>query len=182
MLKTLRVATAIVIAAIHFVAFYYVPVNLASLVARVAPPQVAEAVSWLTPQIIPRTLPLIGLIVTVLTPAVILLKNTKAYGPLTTLTGLAFTAYVYTALQGGFITITVPKIPPIGLEATITMAATALMYLFLLPPTLTIVKGILITVEAVSRVKALKGSLKPSTTPANTKANSYSNRLIRNES
>ena len=33
------------------------------------------------------------------------------------------------------------------------MAATALMYLFLLPPTLTIVKGILETVKALSKVK-----------------------------
>lgn len=117
------------------------------------PLQIAETLNQIIPQLIPLTLPLIGLAVTVLAPVAVILKGTKAYGPLTILLGLTLTAYVYTMLQGGSITITTPTLPPLHLQAAVGITMHTLMYLFLLPPILTVIKGVLITVQSVRKTE-----------------------------
>ncbi len=147
-----RIVLGVILGALAFLIFYYVPANflgLASDVLRMEiPPQAADVLSSL----VDPALPLVGL---ALAPAIFLcalFRGTKAYGPLTIALSLLFAAYVYLFFHGGAISVAVPVGSIAGdllmeLSLSIRVEMAMLMALFLIPPILGVAKGALLMLK-----------------------------------
>ncbi|MEN3052359.1 MAG: hypothetical protein ABC606_00980 [Candidatus Methanosuratincola petrocarbonis] len=147
-----RLILGVLLGALGFLVFYYVPANflrLASDVLRMEiPPQAAGVLSSL----VDPALPLVGL---ALAPAIFLcalFRGTKAYGPLTVALSLLFAAYVFLWFHGGAISLALPIDPigggvPMELSLSIRVEMAMLMALFLIPPMLGVAKGVLLMLE-----------------------------------
>ena len=97
--------------------------------------------------------PTLGLFIVMLVFAWVLLRGTKVEGLLTILNGLAFAAYVYALFQGGTI-----QLEAVGKafgtsDATLNLSldATTVMLAFLVPPFLTIARGVALIVRRHSQ-------------------------------
>jgi len=141
---TIRVVSGAVLSALTFVVFYYVPANLASLVSGHLPSSIAPAASNLASALVGSTLPVIGLVLTVLVFLGIVLRGSRPYGMILILTGLLFAAYTYVVMQGGTIGITLSGSLPHGASGNIAIDVSLLMLLLLIPSLLTIFKGALL--------------------------------------
>ena len=150
----LRVVIGIIAAAITFFVFYYLPTNLLSLISQFLPAQVLPPSSTLDPllsSIMDPTLPMIGLVLTVLVFLEYLLRGSKAYGTILILTALSLIAYLYLLFNGGTITITLPASLLMGTSVDIALDLTFMMILLMLPSILNIIKGmVLITWKSSS--------------------------------
>jgi hypothetical protein len=140
----IRVILGVVLAALTFLVFYYVPANLASIVSGHVPSNSAASASSVTSSLIGSTLPIIGLVLSVLVFLDVVLRGSSAYGVTLILTGLLFAAYTYTALHGGTIGITLPGNLTQGATGDITIDVGLLMLVLLIPSLLTVVKGVLL--------------------------------------
>ncbi len=141
----LRAVLAVIFGAIAFVIFYYVPSSLGSYITRFAGSNGGSSASSIVGALINPVLPIIGLAVALLVFIGTLLRGTKAYGPVLIFLGLVLVAYVYTAFQGGTINLTIPKGVGYSASGNIAIDFTLLMYLFLLAPILTLLKGVVLT-------------------------------------
>lgn len=143
----LRVVLAVVIGGLAFVLFYYVPSHLLDLIDRFLPPGSQSVVSGIVSNLISPTLPTIGLALSAFVFLGIILRGTKVYGPILVLNGLSFLAYIYTALHGGTVGLTLPSDLLQGVSGGVTVDLSTLMLIMLLPSLLTIVKGAVLTVS-----------------------------------
>jgi hypothetical protein len=131
-----RLATAVVGAAVSFLLLYYLPANISTVV-----PQGASA---LASPLFPPVLPPLGLAITALVFLGFLLRGTGAYGFILLLLGLLFIAYVYILFGGGTIYLQIPSSAAYGASGTVAVNASTLMYILLVAPILTVVKGVFI--------------------------------------
>ncbi|MDG7012817.1 MAG: hypothetical protein JRN46_01150 [Nitrososphaerota archaeon] len=141
----LRAVLAAVFGAIALVVFYYVPASLGTLASRLVGPADTPAVSSLVASLVGPTLPALGVAVAVLVFVCFFLRGTKAYGPVLVVLGLALLAYVYVLFHGGTVYATVPTLSQYSAAGSVAISMAALMYLFMLPPLLTVVKGAVLT-------------------------------------
>lgn len=132
-----------VFAALTAVIFYYVPANLGSYLKQLAGASAAESV---VNALISPDLAMIGLAAAALVFLGVFLRGTKAYGPILVVSGLVFLAYVYVAFQGGTIGLTVPQGIQYSPTGSVSIGVSGLMYLSMLGPLLTVVKGLVLTV------------------------------------
>jgi len=140
----LRIVVGIIAAAITFFVLYYLPANLLSILSQFVPAQALPDPSILNPllsSLVNPSLPMIGLLLTVLVFLECLFRGSKAYGPILMLTGLGFIAYLYLLFQGGTLSMTVPPSLLMGISAGVALDLTTIMLLFMLPAILTIIKG-----------------------------------------
>ncbi len=156
---------AVIGGGLSFALFYYLPANLGSIASPALPAEMREPVSSILSQLMPAQATQIGLLIAVVVFIAALLRGSKAYGPLVAIDGILFAAYFYTLFQGGIITIkaSLPAIiAPGTAEGMVSLDITNILYFFLIPPLLTIVKGLLIT------MKDLKASPKEAPAPVKT--------------
>jgi hypothetical protein len=149
----LRVIVSIIAAAIMFFVLYYLPANLLSFLSQFVPAQALPPPSTLNPllsSIIDPTLPMIGLLLTVLVFLEYLLRGSKAYGPILILTSLSFIAYLYLFFNGGTMIITLPANLLMGISVDIALDLTVIMLLLMLPSILNIIKGIVLMTKKSS--------------------------------
>ena len=140
----LRAITAIIVAGITFFLLYYLPANFLNILGQFVPAQALPDPSILNPllsSLVNPSLPMIGLLLTILVFLECLLRGSKAYGPLLILTGLSFIAYLYLLFHGGTITITLPASLLMGISAGVAVDLTTIMLLLMLPSILNIIKG-----------------------------------------
>ncbi len=142
----LRLALAILLGGLAFVLFYFLPASASSLLGNSLSTAGIPGASGVVSSLINPSLPLIGLAAALFVFLGVLLRGTRIYGPIVIVTGLVFAAYVYTAFQGGTISLTLPPGLQGNASGTIAINASTLMYLFLLGPVLTILKGVVLTV------------------------------------
>jgi len=147
-----RLALGVILGALGFLVFYYVPANFLGIASDLAgveiPPQAAGTLSSL----INPALPLVGL---ALAPAIFLcalFRGTRAYGPLTIALSLLFAAYVFLFFHGGAISLAVPVDQfvgglPMEVSLSIRVDMAMLMALFLIPPALGVAKGLLLIMK-----------------------------------
>lgn len=141
----LRLVLAAVFGGLAFIVFYYIPSALGAFLAQAAGSGGSSASNIASALINPQ-LPTLGLAIAVLVFLGVMLMGTKAYGPALIVIGLAFVAYVYTVFQGGIINLTVPKGVQYSASGNVAIDVALLMYLFMLGPILTILKGVVIVV------------------------------------
>ncbi|MDG6937492.1 MAG: hypothetical protein JRM97_08230 [Nitrososphaerota archaeon] len=110
--------------------------------------------SALAASLVSPSLPLVGLAVAALVFLGVLLRGTKAYGPVLVALGVALLAYVYVAFHGGTIDVSIPRVQQYSVSGSVALGLASLMYLFMAPAVLTLVKGAVLTV------------MKPDGTPA----------------
>lgn len=127
-----------------FLFFYVIPANLTDLVSLAVPSQ-AEALKGIVSALVNPVLPLIGLFLTVIVFLEILLKDTRAYGPLLILSGSGFIAYILVAMHGGIIKLAIPPDLLMGVSLNLIVDLMLLMLIMLLPSALTVLKGLIIT-------------------------------------
>ncbi|MDG6988623.1 MAG: hypothetical protein JRN21_04780 [Nitrososphaerota archaeon] len=139
-----RAVLAVVFGGLAFLVFYYLPVSAAGLVKQVAGPANASVASVVNGLVSPD-LPAIGAAVAALVFLGVFLRGTKAYGPILIAAGAAFLAYFYVALQGGTITLALPQGIQYSASGNISIGVADLMYLLMVAPALTIVKGAVLT-------------------------------------
>lgn len=143
----LRVVLGAIAALVTFVVFYYVPANLpgfASALLGSGSSTAGETVSGFLKSLINPNLPTVGLLLTVFVFIGVVIRGTRAYGAVVIVDGLLFAVYVYLAFQGGTISISLPSGLPSSAAGTVAIGASTLMYIFLIAPLLTMVKGSLI--------------------------------------
>jgi hypothetical protein len=141
----LRAALAVVSGAVAFVLFYYVPTSIGGFASGLAGAANASTVASLAGSLVSPDLPVLGVAVAALVFVGVFLRGTKAYGPVLVVLGLALLAYVYVLFHGGTIEVTVPSLSQYSASGSVAVSVAALMYLFMLPPALTLVKGAVIT-------------------------------------
>jgi len=140
----IRVVSGAVLAGLTFLVFYYVPANLSSLLSPYLPSSYAAAVSSVAAALIGSTLPILGLVLTVLVFLEVVLRGSRPYGIILILTGLLFAAYTYTIMQGGTIAIKLSGNLPQGASGNIDVGVSLMMLVLLIPSLLTVVKGALL--------------------------------------
>jgi hypothetical protein len=131
-------------AALAFAAFYLLPSLLSSLLSLAIPP---EAASEVASSLIYPVLPFVGLLIAVLVFLVILTRGTKIYGPVLILYGFSSIAYIYLALHAGTIQLAIPASTFAETSANVTVNLTALLLILLVTPILTVLKGLLVTLQ-----------------------------------
>ena len=87
----------------------------------------------------------IGLAAAALVFLAVLLRGSKAYGPILMVLGVVFLAYVYEAFHGGTVALAIPKVQA-SVSGNVAIGVSGLMYMFMLAPLLTVVKGLVLTV------------------------------------
>ena len=86
-----------------------------------------------------------GLVVAALVFLGILLRGSRVYGPVLVVLGGALLAYVYVMFHGGTIDIAIPQVQQYSISGSVAIGLAALMYLFMVPALLTLVKGVVLT-------------------------------------
>ncbi len=141
----LRVVLSVIFGAVAFALFYYVPASLGPLAANLAGPANASAATALANSLVSPTLPMVGIAVAALVFVGFFLRGTKAYGPVLVVLGLALLAYVYVLFHGGTTDASIPALSQYSASGTVSIVLANLMYLFMLPPLLTVAKGVVLT-------------------------------------
>jgi hypothetical protein len=139
----LRVISGAALAALVFLAFYYLPANLSALVSGSLTPSSAAAVSSVATAIVGST-PIIGLVLAVLVFLGALLRGSKVYGVVLIVIGMLFATYTYLLLHGGLIGGTLPSDLSLGASGNFAIDVSLLMVVLLVPSILTVVKGTLL--------------------------------------
>jgi hypothetical protein len=141
----IRLALVALFGSLTFIVFYYLPTNILNFIKGALPSgSSAAAASGIVSSLIPSSLPYIGLGLTALVFLGVVLRGTKVYGVIQILCGAGFAAYVYVALQGGVVKLTIPPGLAQGTTGSLNLDLSLLMLLMLIPPILTIVKGALL--------------------------------------
>ena len=129
-----RLAVAILASAVSLLLFYYVPSNITQLVRA----------TGVSSSFVPPELPALGLAIAAFVFLGFLLRGTGAYGVILVLLGLLFAVYVYLFFGGGTVVIEVQPVSASGASGAIAVNASTLMYILLVAPLLTVVKGLFI--------------------------------------
>ncbi len=130
---------------------YYLPFNFLAILNLLgsnlpATFPVNELVN-LVQQAFPSFLAALGLIIVALTVLGSIFKKTMLEGFIVSVMGILDIIYVYIVFNGGTMNFIVPQNIVPDTTATISITLTMIMILFLVAPILTIIKGILLTLE-----------------------------------
>ena len=139
-----RGVLAVAFGGVAFILFYYLPVSAASLVSQVAGPAGAPLAPVVSGLVSPD-LPAIGAAVAALVFLGVFLRGTRAYGPILMAVGVAFLAYFYVALHGGTVTLAIPQGVGYSASGDVSIGVADLLYLLMVAPALTVVKGAVLT-------------------------------------
>lgn len=139
-----RGVLAVAFGGVAFLLFYYLPVSAASLVSQIAGPAGAPLAPVVSGLVSPD-LPAIGAAVAALVFLGVFLRGTKAYGPIVMAVGVAFLAYFYVALHGGTVTLAIPQGVGYSASGDVSIGVADLLYLLMVAPALTVVKGAVLT-------------------------------------
>ena len=142
----LRVVLAAVFAVLAALLFYYVPASIGSFAKSLGGASNASTVESVVNSLVSPNLPMIGLAAAAMVFVGVLLRGSRVYGPILVVTGAVFLAYVYVAFQGGTISLDIPQGQQLSLAGSVSIGLSGLMFLFMLAPLLTIVKGVVLTV------------------------------------
>lgn len=155
----LRIVIAIILGAIIFIMFYLIPSNpyfLLSLFKGSLPfsKEVFEILTSLASQAIDPNLPIVGALLTIIIPISTILSKTKVHGPLIMINNGLLVYFFYTLFRGGFITLSIPTNLPLGLSGWVKLELPFIIQIIILPFVLNIIKGVLITVESLAKLKS----------------------------
>lgn len=144
-----RAISGALLAAGAFLLFSFAPEQITEMIgelARNAPEGVGAALSGL----ISPALPIVGLALVPVIFLCALFRGTKAYGPLTIALSLLFAAYVLVGFHFGSVSLQMPG-PSLGeggpSSLSVAVDISGLMALFLIPPIIGLVKGVLLIVK-----------------------------------
>jgi hypothetical protein len=142
-----RVVEAVVFSMLAFVLLFYIPAIVPTGLSGFVNVSGKGIGSSVLSKIIQPTAPSLGLFIVLLVFGATLARGTAVYGPLLVLNGIAFLVYVYSFFQGGVVRVTAlgTAFGATGSTLSISLDAWALMAAFMLPPVLTIVKGLLLS-------------------------------------
>ena len=118
---------------------------MGTFAGELAGPANASVASALAASLVSAYLPLVGLAVAALVFLGVLLRGSRAYGPVLVVLGGALLAYVYVMFHGGTIDIAIPQVQQYSISGSVAIGLAALMYLFMVPALLTLVKGVVLT-------------------------------------
>lgn len=150
----IRTALSSAIASAIFTALCAVPALLPSLASGAAPSELQPAMVELCKAAIPTYLPALGAVVAASAFIASFVRGSKAYGPATLLLGALSLTYVLAAFHVGSLTVEVPldalralaqPIVVSSVSLAVTIDWHLLMVICSLPPSLTMVKGIYLT-------------------------------------
>jgi len=134
----LRIIGAIIAFLAYFFIFSYMPSNPNTFMRLFGLDFDLQSFFRINPYI-----PIIGLGIAASLALGVLLRRAKGEGLANIAGGALIAVYIYLLLDGGVIKIRIPEGLAQGLSADVTLDLITLMYLFLIPPLLTIVKGLL---------------------------------------
>lgn len=142
----LRVIEAVVSSMLAFALLFYMPTVLPSRVSGFVSVTAGGIGSALLSGLISPTAPTLGLFIVLFVFAAALLRGSGAYGWLLVLNGVAFSLYVYSLFQGGVVQVRAMGDAFGASDATLALSLnfSLLMAVFLVPPILTVVKGLLL--------------------------------------
>lgn len=137
----LRIIGAFILAGIDFFFFYVIISPDDTLLQRFLPASISSHLTSTLSSFVSPTLPLIGLVIVVLIFFDQIFKQTRIEGAFLMMMGSLFALYTYTIFGGGTMNITIPAGLVQNITGNITVQAWLLMWLFILPSLLTVVKG-----------------------------------------
>jgi hypothetical protein len=142
----LRVIEAVVLSMLMFVLFFYLPTALPSEISGFVSVTSGGLGSALLSKLIEPTAPTLGLFIVLLVFAAALVRGTRVYGLLLVFNGLAFVIYVYSLFQGGVVQVQAMgnAFGASGASLGLSLNLNLIMLAFLVPPTLTVVKGFIL--------------------------------------
>ena len=146
-----RVILAIILAGIDFFLFYVLISPNDTFILHYLPANVSSTLSNAMSSYVSPTLPLIGLVIVALIFLDQIFKGTRIEGAFLITLGGIFAWYTYTIFQGGTMNLNIPSGLIQNISGNITLHATLLMWLFILPSLLSIVKGALMLSNANKR-------------------------------
>ncbi len=138
-----RIVLAFILAGIDFFVFYVLISPHSTFLERFLPASVASSFSAAMSSFVSPTLPLIGIVIAVLIFFDQIFKGTRIAGAFLIMTGSLFAWYTYSFFQGGKMTFNIPSGLIKNVSGVLTVHATLLMWLFILPSVLTVLKGAL---------------------------------------
>ncbi|MDE1858606.1 MAG: hypothetical protein KGI26_06050 [Thaumarchaeota archaeon] len=141
----LRAVLAAVFGGLAFIVFYLVPAALGGLISQSAGSAGGTYAASVAGALVSPALPIVGLGVAALVFLGVLLRGTKVYGPILVVLGVVLLVYVYTAFQGGTVNLAIPKGAQYSATGSVAIDLAPLMYLLMLAPALTLLKGVVIT-------------------------------------
>lgn len=138
-----RVIFAFILAGIDFFFLYVLISPNDTFILHYLPASVSSHLGTAMSSFVSPTLPLIGLVIAVLIFFDQIFKQTRIEGAFLMMMGSLFAWYTYTIFQGGTMDLNIPAGLVQNISGSITLHATLIMWLFILPELLTIVKGAL---------------------------------------
>jgi hypothetical protein len=136
-----RIFVATVLAGIDFFVFYVLISPKDTFLERILPTSFYSTVHTTLSSFVNPSLPTIGIMIAALIFLDHFFRGTRISGAFFIVTGALFSWYTYTFFQGGTIRIDIPSGLVQGISGTLSAHAVLLMWLFIAPSLLTIVKG-----------------------------------------
>ena len=146
-----RVILAVILAGIDFFIFYVLISPKDAFILHYLPVNISSTLSNAISSFVSPTLPLIGLVIVTLIFLHQIFKGTRIEGAFLIMMGSIFAWYTYVVFQGGTMNLNIPTGLIQNISGNITLHATLLMWLFILPSLLSILKGTLMLSSANMR-------------------------------
>ena len=136
-----RLIVAFILAGIDFFFFYILISPHDTLLQRFLPPSIASHLTSAMSSFVSPTLPLIGIVIAVLIFFDQIFKQTRIEGAFLMIMGALFAWYTYVIFGGGTMNLAIPAGIIQNITGNITVQASLIMWLLILPSLLTVVKG-----------------------------------------
>lgn len=140
-----RIIAGVILAGIDFFFLYVLISPNSSFVENLLPASLAPIFAAMHKFVTP-TLPIIGLVIAFLIFFDQIFKRTRIEGGFLIIMSSLFAWYTYSIFQGGTMHITIPSGVIQNVTGDITLSASLIMWLLMLPSLLSIVKGVLMLV------------------------------------
>jgi hypothetical protein len=147
----MRVIVAFILAGIDFFFFYVLISPNDTFLQKILPPSISSHVQSAMSSFVSPSLPLIGLAIVALIFFDQIFKGTRIEGAFLIIMGSLFAWYTYTIFGGGTMNLNIPQGLVQNISGNITVHAALLMWLFILPSLLTVVKGALMLYNSNKR-------------------------------
>jgi drug/metabolite transporter (DMT)-like permease len=146
-----RVILAFILAGIDFFIFYILISPKDTFIQHYLPATFSSHLTTAMSSFVSPTLPFIGLVIAVLIFFDQIFKQTRIEGAFLMIMGALFAWYTYAIFEGGTMNLNIPKGLIQNISGNITIHATLIMWLFILPSLLTVVKGALMLYSSNKR-------------------------------
>lgn len=132
-----RIVGAVATFIAYFILLAYLPANIGGIASYAG---IGIDISSIIR--INQNLPIVGVIIAAAAAGGVLFRGSRLAGVFSIIMGLALILYIYLILNGGIVELRMPEgiVPNLSLKVMLDM--TTLMYLFMIPPLLIVVKGI----------------------------------------